>query len=253
MSKKKEFGVCHICGQYGELTYEHIPPQSTFTSTRRKLCTIDTLLCAPSSDNRPPWDQTGLRYKQFQSGVGFNTLCGKCNSFTGSKYGVEFAKVVQGIGYEILKIPPDERKGIITFTIQDINVLAFFKQVISMFCSVNNPQFGERFRNFLLDENSTDFDSTQYRVFTYLHSGKVVRYVPLQGHADIKNGGFVLFSEISAFPLGFILYILTEKTAENFRGCDITLFSAQNNLRAVKMPIPFLKCNTPFGLDFRYL
>lgn len=251
MSKRKEFGICHICGQYGKLTREHIPPQSTFNAMRQKLCSVDTLLQSSSRDNLPPWDQSGLKYEQFQSGVEFSTLCGKCNSLTGGKYGIEYSKVVQGIGYEILKLPKEKRRGLVTFNIQNVSVLAFFKQIISMFCSINTPQFGEQFRDYLLNENSTKFDSSQYKVFTYLHSGRVVRYVPLQGQLNIKNGITTLFSEISTFPMGFILYVLTEKTTGDFYGCDITSFSTQSSLRNAQMPIPFLTCNTPFGLDFR--
>lgn len=253
MRKKEEFGICHICGTHSKLSYEHIPPRSTFNATRRTLSSVDELLKSPSCGNLPPWNRSGLKYQQFQSGVRFRTLCKSCNSFTGGKYGTEYSKVVQGIGYNILKIPKQERKGMLTFNIQNVNILAFFKQIISMFCSVNTHQFGVQFREYLLNENSIDFDSSQYRVFVYLHSGKAVRYVPIQGQLNIKTGKASLFSEISTFPLGFILYVSSERNAADYYGCDITSFSTASDLRDAQISIPFLPTNTPFGLDFRDL
>ena len=59
-------------------------------------------------DNRAPWDIEGLKYKQFQQGTGFFTLCGECNSFTGAKYGVTYSDFIKAIGAEILKIPKEK-------------------------------------------------------------------------------------------------------------------------------------------------
>ena len=33
MSKKQE-GFCHICGRYGKLTFEHIPPKKALNSKK---------------------------------------------------------------------------------------------------------------------------------------------------------------------------------------------------------------------------
>lgn len=255
MSKKEQFGICHICGQHKKLTYEHIPPEAGFNAIRQRLYTVDTLLKTPRPGNRPPWDTSGLQYKQFQQGTGFYTLCGDCNSFTGAKYGASYSVVIQGIGNEIMKIPKDKRQYGLDIQIRNVNLLAFFKQVLSMFCSINEPQFGTEFRDFLLDENSTNFNQDRYKIFMYLHAGKVVRYVPFQVQADIKTGNVAAFSEISTFPVGFIFYDISGIRTKEFRGCDITAFSAcpYGDIQAVNMPVQFLTCDTPFGLDFRTL
>ncbi len=255
MSKKEQFGICHICGQYKKLTYEHIPPEAGFNSIRQRLYTVDTLLKTPRSGNRPPWDTSGLQYQQFQQGTGFYSLCGECNSFTGAKYGTTYSRVIQRIGSKIMRIPKDERKYGLDIQIKGVNFLAFFKQVLSMFCSINEPRFSAQFRDFLLDENSTDFDQSQYKVFMYLHAGKIVRYVPYQVQADVKTGNVVAFSEISTFPVGFILYDISDLNTKEFQGCDITAFSAcpYCDIQSVDMAVPFLTCDTPFGLDFRTL
>lgn len=68
---------------------------------------------------------------------------------------------------------------------------------------------------------------------------------------NTKTGKIDVFSEISTFPIGFIFYNITDTI--QFYGCDITSFSQCNyNLEyRMDIPIPFLECNTPFGLDFR--
>ena len=252
MSKKMPWGICHICGQYAELSYEHIPPAASYNPPRQRMCTVETLLQAPADKNRAPWDTSGLQYKQFQQGTGFNTLCQSCNSFTGTKYGEMYSIIIRKIGLEISKIPKENRGYGLEIRLEQANLLAFFKQVLSMFCSINEMPFGNKFSQFLLNVDNTDFDQKEYKICMYLHAGRVNRLVPLQVQANIKTGNTAFFSEIAAFPVGFIFYDLSMGTKE-FQGCDITSFSAcpyDNNQSAI-LPIPFLSCNTPFGLDFR--
>lgn len=134
MARQEHTGICHICGEYKKLTYEHIPPEAAFNSQRRKMSTVKELM-ENKKDNRAPWDIEGLKYKQFQQGTGFFTLCGECNSFTGAKYGVTYSDFIKAIGAEILKIPKEKRKQGLSFHVEQINLLAFFKQVISSFAS----------------------------------------------------------------------------------------------------------------------
>ena len=96
MARQEHTGICHICGEYKKLTYEHIPPEAAFNSQRRKMSTVKELM-ENKKDNRAPWDIEGLKYKQFQQGTGFFTLCGECNSFTGAKYGVTYSDFIKAI------------------------------------------------------------------------------------------------------------------------------------------------------------
>lgn len=252
MAKKKHYGICHICGKNGLLTYEHIPPEATFNDCPRKLTTIENLM-KDEKDNRAPWDDFGLQYTQFQRGIGFYTLCERCNSFTGAKYGNVYSAFVQSIGNDIMKIPKHERKNGMKVHVEKMNVLAFFKQVLSMFCSINSEDFGSTFKEFLLNENNTDFNDTRYRICMYLHAGKVDRLIPLQGQLDTVTKEFCIFSEISTFPFGFIFYDISDKKETELWGRDITVFAKceYDSVYNIDITIPFLECNTPFGLDFR--
>lgn len=106
MARKEHFGICHICGEYKKLTYEHIPPEAAFNNQRRQMSTVEELM-NDKTDNRAPWDIEGLRYKQFQQGTGFFTLCDKCNNYTGAKYGNTYADFIRSLGTEIMKIPKE--------------------------------------------------------------------------------------------------------------------------------------------------
>ena len=180
-------------------------------------------------------------------------MCGECNSFTGAKYGVTYSDFIKAIGAEILKIPKEKRKQGLSFHVEQINLLAFFKQVISMFCSLNTEQFGISFKDFLLNESSTNFDTSIYKVCMYLHAGRVDRLVPFQTQLNIKTGNMEFCSEISTFPVGFIFYDISHNRTTSFCGSDITSFSQcdYSSLYNLDIQIPFLECNTPFGLDFR--
>jgi hypothetical protein len=72
-------GTCHLCGTYGPLSFEHVPPKSAFNDRPVLLGSIDDVWDADLDD-------TKLRGKIQQRGAGSYTLCGWCNSFTGRTY-----------------------------------------------------------------------------------------------------------------------------------------------------------------------
>ena len=152
-----------------------------------------------------------------------------------------------------VKIPKENRKQGLSFHVERIKLLAFFKQVVSMFCSLNTEQFGTSFKDFLLDENNTNFDTNKYKVCMYLHAGRIDRLVPFQAQLNLNTGNMEFYSEISTFPVGFIFYDLSHNRTISFYGSDITSFSQcdYSSLYNLDIQIPFLECNTPFGLDFR--
>jgi hypothetical protein len=71
-------GYCHLCGRYGKLSFEHVPPEAAFNGrpvrvrTGMQVVTVD------------PDDERG---KTNQRGAGAHTLCEPCNTTTGSWYG----------------------------------------------------------------------------------------------------------------------------------------------------------------------
>src|SRR5215213_3546525 len=82
MSKKKTVGNCSICGNYGQLSFEHLPPRAAFnkaTVIQYKL--EDVVNTSRKSKGKPK-----------QGGTGAFTLCENCNNMTGGLYGKEYVK-----------------------------------------------------------------------------------------------------------------------------------------------------------------
>ena len=82
MSKKKILGKCHLCGSYGELTFEHVPPRAAFNNRPVIPMSHDQAFnLRPEESPKGPIQQRGM---------GGYTLCSNCNNRTGHWYGSSF-------------------------------------------------------------------------------------------------------------------------------------------------------------------
>jgi hypothetical protein len=76
MGKRAKTGVCHICGNKGQLSFEHVPPESAFNNSPMvRIVGRDLIQIHP--DN--------LRFVKGsidQRGQGAYTLCPRCNNKT---------------------------------------------------------------------------------------------------------------------------------------------------------------------------
>ena len=75
---KKEIGYCHICGCYGELSYEHIPPENALNTNKAIIYTGDDVIKRYKGEKS--------KYICRQQGMGKFSLCENCNNKTGSWY-----------------------------------------------------------------------------------------------------------------------------------------------------------------------
>lgn len=249
MKLDKRIGNCHICGKRCKLSFEHIPPKATFNSEPANLISIETYLGEDNKVNLP-WETKGLRYKQFQGGKGFYSLCSECNNLTGEWYGKYYADFIMSIHNGLRKQNTQNVVGAkITL---NLNPIAVLKQIISMFCSLNPDSIGEEFRDFLLDVNNHEFDKNKYKVCVYLQKGPLERYCPISSTVNLVNHHATTVSEISTYPLGFTLYFLEGKE-DAFYGCDITCFADYNyNESAIlELTLPLYEINTAFPIDYR--
>ena len=74
---RKQMGYCHICGTYGKLTFEHIPPESALNKGRAKVYTGDDAIKQYTGEKS--------RYLSLQQGMGKYSLCESCNNNTGAR------------------------------------------------------------------------------------------------------------------------------------------------------------------------
>lgn len=218
----KHYGKCALCGRECNLTFEHIPPRAAFNSAPAKPVSGNKIL---TNDDRMPWDITGLQYDNQQQGMGRYTLCAECNNNTGTWYGNSYIELAYSV-HDIISNPiPDKNQG---FGIKDIYPLRFIKQVLSMFCSINNigdPRINP-LREFVLDKNATGLDHKKYKLCMYFTKGNLMKYAPLSALLKMNDFGFesLALSEITAYPLGFVLYFDPTSTW-GYDGIDITKFA----------------------------
>jgi hypothetical protein len=245
----KHYGKCALCGNECELTFEHIPPRAAFNSTPAKPVTGEGLL----DDDRMPWDTTGLPYKNQQQGMGRYTLCQTCNNNTGSWYGEDY-RVVARVIHSILSEPMDPKYQ--AFCIRDIYPLRFIKQVLSMFCSINNFEDDriDTLRKFVIDKEVVGLDKSKYKICMYLTKSNLMKYAPLSvvlrmGETKCES---LALTEITAYPLGFVLYFNPTETF-HYDGFDITHFAdcEYDDVADIQMPLCIYEMNDLFPTYYR--
>lgn len=251
----KHFGNCALCGKEAELTFEHIPPRKAFNDKGVKSITgNNNLPLMTGQDGRMPWDTQGLRFDNQQKGQGKYSICQSCNNNTGSWYGEEyifFATNILRIMQNLTNIP----NNVIVIENAEFFALRFFKQVISMFLSVNSGYFEDSLRAFVADKTSNGFDNRKYRVFMYLTTeNSIQKLAPftvmlLSSETGVETIGV---SEIVTFPLGFVLGVDLPETYK-MPCLEITEFSQCKYEKKDEfyMQLPLYECNTMIPMDFR--
>lgn len=223
--KKKIMGKCCICGKIKEMTYEHVPPKATFNSKPIKMYNgIDILASSKSSAQ----GLEGFKYVNQQRGAGDYTLCASCNNFIGDKYNPEYKNFINDIG-EIIKCADNENEFNIDGVTKPIDLMAIFKQIMAMFCSISLTCANDKnLTDFILDEKSTDFDSKKYKVYLYgVHKKSKWGRIVGDTIRIAENGNSVVVSEISFFPIGLVLEINESGKSHGFeiQGTDINVFA----------------------------
>lgn len=253
--KDEKFGKCHLCGKVIELTYEHVPPRKAFNEHRVFLQWGKDVIGRQNF----PWDFSGLKGKQHQRGVGWYTLCGKCNNDTGRWYGQAFIDFTYQ-GYRRYHELYNQKKLInhqwLTINFQEIYLLRIIKQIITMFFSINSPNLSvvhSELRALVLNRGKQGISSKKFGLYLYTLIGSVARYIEIASILQTKNTGNIIrvLSELSAPPFGYVLEI-DPKIKEEY--CDIAFFVNEFHYdQKVDLPlkIPIYECNTYFPADYR--
>lgn len=91
---KMIYGICRICGENKELTFEHVPPETVFNKGAVRNVTLDAVIKDTVKENKLPWEINYGKGKIKQRGRGGFYLCGDCNSCTGQWYVPEYSRFV---------------------------------------------------------------------------------------------------------------------------------------------------------------
>jgi hypothetical protein len=247
--RKRIIGRCHICGKEDELTYEHVPPEKAFNSNKALIYFGKDFL---GSDDFP-WDLSGKKYKQLQRGIGFNTLCGKCNNDTGGWYADAFVDFTYK-GYKNSYNKHLLSNNWITITFPNIYPLKVFKEIIAMFFSVNHEDLStvhEDPRALVLSKERMGVSSDKYGLYLYFLQGSVARYIGLTGISSFPIGHTRILSELAAPPFG---YVLEFRPKDKTGYCDLTFFANLFNFsdkKTITLDVPIYESNTYIPADYR--
>lgn len=251
----KHFGKCALCGCECDLSFEHIPPRAAFNSTPARPVSGSEILTDKNINDpdRMPWDVSGLKYENQQQGMGRYSLCESCNNNTGSWYGAEYIKFIHTIHMAIQKRA--ENPGNV-LEVQDIYPLRIIKQILSMFCSTNNPDnpLFHTIRQFVLNREATGLDKAKFKVCMYFTDTTLIKYTGFNVVLHLGESGpsSMALSELTAYPLGFILYF--DPTEEwDYQGFDITAFAdwPYDKTATVQMPWKIQAMNDMFPEMYR--
>ena len=246
-------GICRLCGQEKDLTFEHVPPKSAFNSIAVKEYPSDVLIDKLSgADDRLPWDFNGIYGKINQNGSGDYYLCNECNSNTGSWYISEYVRLANTF-HEIIVHEKLKVGNYCSFHLYDFYPLRFFKAIMTMYCDINNNCMGDnQLREYLLEKESSHLDLEKYTIYLYMASPSMYRIRGLSYLFFDGNKGF-LTSEVGCYPIGTILCINKPKSFMP-PGLLINSFAEYGYDEKCSFAfggMPFLEINSLAPLDFR--
>ena len=243
---KPVFGICHICGTDGKLSFEHVPPEAAFNDRRILHAAFDKVVGTDDLDK--------LRGRIQQRGAGAYTLCEKCNNDTGSWYGTAYAEWAhQAMG---IVIGTRGRPSLMyPFNLFPLRVL---KQVVCMFFSVNGPAFQKHqpdLVRFALNREARAFPAHVriYTFYTFSARSRAIGAAGLVKGFGSGSSSVHVFSEVTFPPFGFVM-TLGDTMPPDTRFVEISGFSRfeYNDCRAgISMKLPLMPIYTGFPGDYR--
>lgn len=200
-------GICHLCGKYKKLSFEHVPPKSANNKDRARLLTGKEIFNTTKLSKGK-----SLKYINQQQGAGNYTLCNECNNNTGDWYAKEYTKFANEIGYILTnKINMNTAEGIVLNS-DKLYFQRIIKQILCMFLSTIQPEYVMMFndiREYVLNKESIAFNDKKYRINMYLLKKYEISHSGVVGLLIKENNKIVIrkVAVMNLYPIGFILEI----------------------------------------------
>ncbi len=235
MGKRTRKGVCAVCCEYAELSFEHIPPRSCYNNRSMEFLTGTKVF------ERAPG--AVMRGTISQRGAGGQYTCGQCNNAAGRWYVPETIQWVAR-GVEVLSRIGD-REGqdtrpfsrFVNVVFSGVKPLLFLKQVVYMFLCINGPGFTVRhpdLRAFVLDRESTNM-SDECHFHIGLTWGPGARSVAGSAVTDLRRSGATYISDISFPPFTYAMWLGQPYHA--LAPCEITRFKSYEASQVCDVPL----------------
>lgn len=230
--KRSKIDKCNICGEVTNLTWDHVPPKNCFNDTK--------IVCNRLFD--PEALRISRKYKIFQSGIRYRTICGNCNNgLLGAIYDTELKKFIDVIDKMFnSKIILD---GIYNTT---FNANKISRSIVGHLLSAKAEYDGEtlideKLRTFFLNQSNIPPDNLKLLYYIYPYESMLIlRDIVVEELAELPSG---LISCLLFYPIAFIL-------CDGVRNCSLTdMFSlcSKNIDDETNIPINFNSCRHSNG------
>ena len=254
---KNKKGTCHLCGKYGKLSFEHLPPEKAFNNCRVEYYNYFMGITEGDYNN-----------KISQKGLGRYTLCESCNNSTGSWYGGAFIDwALQSMN--ILKYTDNQPSLYYRLCIFPLRVI---KQIACMMFSVNTDEFRcyhQDLVKFVLEKKKR-YLSPNIRFFAFYNaegfrmSGGMVKVKTNNFNMNSLDGlgesvdrmrtkieTHHAISELGFPPLGYGLTF--ESELPDPRLVDISYFAKYRyeDQCSIELQLPVLPVDSPYPTDYR--
>lgn len=232
MSASYKTGTCRLCGFEGELSFEHVPPESALNDRPALLRNFEDLLNAQTVE-----ELEKPRGRIQQRGMAIDS-CIKCNNNTGGWFG----KAYVDWAFQGLVTSARAEKAPAIYQVFHIYPLRVLKQIVCMFFSANSPGFGDAQPDLLRFAMSKErkYFPPNVRIFAAYNVSKVARQSGVSGIGNLLERRFKLFSEICYPPFSYVLSIDSEPP--NNKLVDISFLHgySYNTWTQVSLNLPVL-------------
>ena len=247
---KNRYGICHICGKYDRLSFEHIPPEAALNKKGLRVYSGNEVIKSFHGDKS--------RYLDMQRGIGKYSLCENCNSKTGQWYAATYCQVAKEVAINRNMTIELNHGTVIEYKFRDLPALAFVKQVLTMFCSLLPWEEVHRlgFDQLLLNKESNLVDANLFDLRMYLISPKTAHLLTSPMTLLYLSDGQIerlSITDLCAYPFGFILNLSPEVAVEYGTSLNELLKCEYKQKYCITLPLIYLeRANTEFPLPLQY-
>lgn len=232
MGKDKQLGICSICGENKELTFEHLPPRAAKNDRPVNI-----------QDHRHLFllsDENFHLYQKFSKspkGLGGYKLCESCN--TGGNYANDYAKLVDE-AFPLVIMQRNNKSVQFSINIHPLNVL---KQILIFHLCADQDLGALREiiqeNNFILDRHQKELPP-EIKVFMYATLSDKHRMFGIATGLFNFPGNVATYSEFNFHPFGFIVSLNSDPPLDSMM--EITHFKDYNynELSTINFELPLL-------------
>jgi hypothetical protein len=234
-------GNCWLCGAYGALTREHIPPKSVYNSERVQLEKV-------SEEDQHRGRLVWVAGDEHRGGYSLFSLCVRCNNRAGRSFAPAYKQLCNRIAE---KLPSTPLLGQITLS-GITNPQLVIRQVLFQFVTANGAEFVDAnpwVRETLLTRKLHPLPS-EVHVYLFAVKSPTLKNTGVSGRLVAGSPDVQVFSEFTFWPLGTVLSwgALPHPELTAIRDWAARPFASNEK---ADLTLTVNPCSSPSPVDFR--